>query len=105
MTRYSILIDMDNYVISVINFHLINLQVCLIELQGLTMAHHMSPGPLSEPEYDNLFELTRSLHFGDFDACHRDKQMQSRRIRRSKHNYVTEVNEVKLLKLIVLTSF
>ena len=61
------------------------------------MAHHLSPGPLSEARYQTVTRLTRSLHFGEFDACYKAKQMQSRRISRNKYSYVSEVNEVDLL--------
>lgn len=58
------------------------------------MDHHLSPGPVKEPQYGSLDTLTRSLHFPDFQLCYDQKKMATRPIKMGKNSYLGGIGEI-----------
>lgn len=66
----------------------------------VTIAYYTRPGPISEPQYERVATLTHSLHFDEFDACYRDKQMKSGVITYNKCSEESRVDNVKLTSFL-----
>lgn len=58
------------------------------------MAHHQSPGPISEPQYETVTSFSRCLHYPDYRLCFDNKRMMPRRIKMNRYSSLSAVDQV-----------